>query len=270
MYTSYYGMCCNPFLKSESIKNELKSKDLNETINRFKFLTDVKGIGLFIGESGLGKTYAVRCFINSLNKNLFKVIYISVSPNMKLFDFLKVISDELYLDIGSCYKSDIYNKIQNEIKRLVNKDRIKPIIIIDDAHFLTREIIYNFKIFYDFEMDSKDYITLILIGHPNIKTELSKKIYETINQRIIVNYTFNGLSRDEVKDYVKTRLKLANSNSDIFDDTALNCLYSCCRSSVRRLNTLILNSLMLGYQNKKSIIDSEIVINAKNEMDITQ
>lgn len=270
MYTSFYGLCCNPFLKDESIKYAFKSKDFTETINRFKFLIEIKGIGLFIGESGLGKTYTTRYFINSLNKNLFKVIYISVSPNMSTFDFLKTISDELCLDIGACYKTDIYNKIQNEIKRLVNQDRMRLIIIIDDAHFLTKEIIYNFKMLYDFEMDSKDYVTLILISHPKLKTELSKKIYETINQRIIVNYTFNGLSRDEVKDYVKTRLKLANSNSDIFDDTALNCLYSCCKSSIRRLNTLILNSLMLGYQNKKSIIDSEIVINAKNEMDITQ
>lgn len=269
MYKSFYAMSTNPFLKDESINYKYESNDFKETINRFNFLKEVKGIGLFIGESGLGKTYAVRYFINNLNKDLFKIIYINPSPKMSVFDFYKSISNKLGLDVGACYKNDICENIQKEIKRLVIQDRINPIVIIDDAHLLSREILNNFKILYDFDMDSKDYITLILLGHSELKVELSKKVHETIKQRIIANYTFKGLSREEVKEYVSTRLKIANSNNSIFDETALNSLYSCCKSSIRRLNMLVTNSLILGCQNKKPIIDSDIVMSAKNEMDIS-
>lgn len=268
MYTSFYGMSCNPFLKDESIKYNFISNDFNETINRFDFIKEVRGIGLFVGTSGFGKTYIARYFINTLNKDLYKAIYISVSHNMTVFDFFKMISDEFNLDTGSCYKMDLYKNIQAEIIRLIKKDKVWPIIIIDEAHLLSRDILFNLKLLYDFEMDSKDYVSLILIGHPSLKTELSKNVYETLKQRIIVNYEFQGLSREEVKDYVKTRLKLASSNEEIFSEEALNCLYSCCKSSVRILNTLIINCLMLGKQNKKTIIDEEIVINAKKEMDL--
>ena len=146
--------------------------------------------------------------------------------------------------------------------------KIQPIIILDDAHLLSREILFNLKLLYDFEMDSKDYVTLILIGYPSLKNELSKNIHETLNQRIIVNYEFKGLTRKEVKEYVRTRLEIANTNKEIFSEDALNALYSCCKSSPRRLNTLVLNSLMLGTQNKKVIIESETVMNAKGEMDL--
>lgn len=268
MYTSYYGMSCNPFLKDESIKYNFESNDFNETLSRFNFIKEVKGIGLFIGEAGLGKTYVTRYFINNLNPDLYKVIYISASNNMTVFDFFKVISDELNLDTGACYRIDLYKNIQNEIIRLVNKDKVNPIIIIDDAHLLSRDILFNFKVLYDFEMDSKDYVSLILIGYPNLKFELSKNIYETLSQRIIVNYKFNGLSREEVKAYVKSRLDIANANREIFSKEALNCLYSCCKSSIRRLNTLVINCLMLGMQNKEITIDEETVISAKKEMDL--
>lgn len=268
MYTSFYGMNNNPFTKEESSRHPFKSNDYNEAITRLNYLKEIKGIGVFCGTSGLGKTYTMRNFMDSLNKDLYKVIYINATINMTVFDFYKTITDALYLDIGACYRSDIYNNIQKEIINIVNKDKMDVIVIIDEAHFLSREILQCLKVFYDFEIDSKDYVSLVLVGYSELKDELSKKIHETLNQRIIVNYEFEGLSREEVKEYVKTRLELANTNRDIFEIDALNALYSCCKSSPRRLNTLVLNSLILGQQSKKHKIDSNIVMAAKGEMDL--
>ena len=268
MYTTYYGMCCNPFLKNESINYPFESTDYRQCINRFHYLKEIKGIGLFIGESGYGKTYVIRQFIKSLSKDLYKVIYISAQKDMSVFDFLKIISDNLGLDVGSCYRTDIYTNIQREIKRITLKDRMQIIIIIDDAHLLTRKILLNFKLFYDFDMDSMDYLALMLVGQPDIKQEISKNIHITLKQRIIVNYTFEGFEREEVKRYIKTRLNYANVKYELFEPEAYNALYSASKSSPRRLNTLIINSLMLGFQNNLKTINSDIVMNAKNEMDI--
>lgn len=268
MYTSFYGMSTNPFIKDESIKYKFESRDFRQSINRFNYLKEIKGIGLITGLPGYGKTYVARYFINELNPNLYKIIYISITNNMTVFDFFKILSDELHLDIGACYKNDIYTNIQNEFIRLVEHERVQPIVILDDAHLLTRDILSNFKLFYDFKMDSKDYVALMMIGNPTLKDELSKNIYETLKQRIIVNYTFKGFSRDEVKFYLESRLEIANSNKDIFEPEAINALYSCCKSSPRRLNALIINSLMLGFQDKLTKIDSTVIMNAKNEMDL--
>ena len=267
MYTTYYGMSCNPFLKSESMNFQFESNDFRQCINRFNYLKEIKGIGLFIGESGSGKTYVIRQFIHSLNKDLYKVIYISAQKNMSVFDFFKILSDRLGIDIGACYKSDIYINIQNEIKRLVLHDRIQPLIIIDDAHLLTREILLNFKVLYDFDMDSIDYLALYLVGHQDLKEEINKNIHIALKQRILINYTFEGFSREEVKNYILSRLKCANIEYELFTIEALNALYSASKSSPRRLNSLVINSLILGFQNNVKKIDTDIVMNAKNEID---
>ena len=268
MYTTYYGMCCNPFLKSESINYPFESIDYRQCINRFNYLKEIKGIGLFVGETGYGKTYVIRQFIESLNKDLYKVIYISAQKDMSVFDFFKILSDNLGLDVGACYKTDIYTNIQKEIKRITLKDRMQVIIIIDDAHLLTREILLNFKLLYDFDMDSIDYLAIMLVGQPDLKQEISKNIHIALKQRIIVSYTFEGLEREEVKRYITTRLNFANVKHELFEPEAYNALYSASKSSPRRLNTLIINSLMLGFQNNLKTINSDIVMNAKNEMDV--
>ena len=268
MYTSYYGMNFNPFIKEETYKYPLESEDYKETMSRLNYIKEIKGIGVFYGDNGLGKTYTIRNFINSLNKDLYKVIYINSSLNMSVFDFLNIIANELYLDTGACYKTEIISNIQKEIVRIVNNDKMSVVVIIDDAHLLSREILLNLKILYDFEMNSKDYVSLILVGQEEIKLELTKTIHTSFNQRINANYKFQGLNRNEVKEYVRTRLEIVNANKDIFEIEALNSLYSCSKSSLRRLNTLLTNCLIIGSQMNKPIIDNEIVMLAKGEMDL--
>lgn len=268
MYTSYYGMSCNPFIKDITTENKFESSDYRQLINRFNYLKEIKGLGVFIGPPGYGKTFAVRSFIDQLNHDLYKIVYISATSNMTVFDFFKELGKALNLDTGACYRTEMYGNIQKALKRLVEIDRVQPLIIIDDAHHLSRDILNLLKVLFDFDMDSRDYTSVILIGHSELKTELSKKIYESLNQRVIVNYSMKGLSREEVKDYVKTRFEIANVNNDIFKEDALSALYSCSKSSPRRLNTLILNCLMLGSQYKENNINSEIVMEAKGEMDL--
>lgn len=268
MYQSYYGMSCNPFIKEVDVKNPFESEDFKELMNRFHYLTEIKGIGVFTGNPGLGKTFALRCYASRLNIDLYKVIYISATKDMTVFDFFKEICNALNIDLGGCYKTELYHNIQKEIILLVEQEKRLPIIIIDDSQNLSRDILHQLKVLYEYEMDSKDYITLILVGKPEFKTELSKNIYDYLKQRIIVNYKLSGLSREEVKEYITSRLKIANVNHEIFSEDALNALYSCSKSSPRRLNTLILNCLLLGYQNEKTTIDSEIVMIAKGEMDL--
>lgn len=268
MYQSYYAMSCNPFLKGMDTEEPFLSQDYKELIHRFRYLTEIKGIGIFTGNPGLGKTYAVRAYAKSLNPDLYKVIYISITKNMNLFDFFKEIGDALHVDTGACYKTEVYRNIQKEIMLLVEQEKRHPVILIDDAHYLSREILLNLKILYEFEMDSKDYVTILLIGKPELKEELSKSVYDFLKQRILVNYKLVGFTREETKEYIQTRLSLANVNHELFSESAYNALYSCCKSSPRRLNTLILNCLLLGYQKEKKTIDSEIVMIAKGEMDL--
>lgn len=267
MYTSFYGMSSNPFLKETETKYAYKSEDYNQIISRLDYLKEIKGIGLFIGTPGLGKTFILRSFIDNLNKDLYKVIYISATKNT-VYDFFKMIASSLDIDAGVCYKTELYKKIQTEIIRLVKIERIQPIIIIDDAQNLSREILCEMKVLFDFEMDSKDYAMIALIGYPELKDELTKNVYNSLTQRIIVNYSMSGLSREETKEYLTTRLSIAGVDNEIFTSDALNSLYSCSKSSPRRLNTLVLNSLMIGSQKKSLKIDSSIVMAAKEEMDL--
>ena len=48
---------------------------------------------------------------------------------------------------------------------------------------------------------------------------------------------------------------------------SLNALYNASKGNPRRLNSLIINCLIIGYQNQKEIMDDSVVMMAKNEID---
>lgn len=269
MYLSYYGLESNLFNKEISSEVSYKSKDFKNVINRLNYLKEIKGIGLITGTPGLGKTYTLRCFVDSLNKDLYKVIYMSPT-NLSKFEFFSNVAKQLNINVGACYKDELYENIQKEIKRLYKEQRINVVVIVDDAQNLNPVIIKDLKILFDFQMDSRDYTTIILCGHEDLRRELSKIDYEAVKQRIVINYKFQGLEKEEIKEYISTRLELSKQNHEIFTETALNGLYNASKGNIRRLNSLVINSLMIGYQSEKEVIDDEIVMLAKNEIDFAE
>lgn len=268
-YLSYYGMEENLFTKSVATKKRYESKDYQNVMSRLNYLKEIKGIGLLIGSPGLGKTFTLRCFTENLNRDLYKVLYIS-PINLGKFEFFANIARQLNIDPGPCYKDQLYHNIQFEIKRLVTEQRIQVIIIIDDAQNLQESIMSNLKILFDYQMDSKDYVTLILCGSEDFRKTISKVEYESLQQRIVVNYKFNGLERKEVKEYILSKLEASKQKANLFTVPALNGLSNASKGNPRRLNSLVLNCFIIGYQNKKEKIDEEIVRMAKEELDFME
>ena len=62
MIETYFGMKCNPFRKGFEQKNKYEFADFKEMQGRLGYLQKVRGIGLFTGSPGFGKTYSIKYF----------------------------------------------------------------------------------------------------------------------------------------------------------------------------------------------------------------
>ena len=97
MYKTYWGMAVNPFSKELKVSDAFHSQDYLEGKKRYEYLKNVKGIGLFTGLSGTGKTFSQRCFVDSLNPSLYKIVYITMTT-VSSADFYKTIAQDLGLE----------------------------------------------------------------------------------------------------------------------------------------------------------------------------
>lgn len=266
MFKLFYGMSLNPFDKGIKEKDAYISKDLKEMISRLEYLNETRGIGLFTASPGGGKTFALRCFTKKLNPNLTKVIYLCLTT-VTTTEFYRQLCVSLGLEPCS-RKADMFKNIKDYMESISNDKRIHYILVWDEAQYLSNDILKDLKMLMNFSMDSKDCFSLVLIGQPILNNILEKQIHEALKQRIVINYDFEGLSEEDAKEYVNSRISLAGASSTILDDNAILAAYGSCGGSVRRLNMILTKALIIGAQHEKASIDTDIIMAAANEMSL--
>ena len=96
----YYGLEFNPFEKGQP-DIPVDTSDYREAMGRLDYLKGVRGIGLFTGRSGTGKSFIMKKFSETLNPGLYKVIYMPMST-LSTIEFYRELSHQLRLEI--CHK----------------------------------------------------------------------------------------------------------------------------------------------------------------------
>lgn len=266
MYKTYWGMEFNPFDKEQKGSDYYHGYDFEEVSKRLEHLKNVKGIGLFMGSSGVGKTCAIRNFVECLNKNLYQVIYIQLTT-VGVNDFYRDLSISLGLD--PCYrKIDNFKQIQNRISALYREQRVTPVFWIDEAQYLHHSILSDLKMLMNFEMDSRNYAIMILSGLPSISSTLSMRIHEALNQRIVIHYSFQGIMPTQVREYISSRLELCGVNRSILEEAVYEVIGSYSNGSIRKLDNLVHKALMIGCSKNAKMLDRETIMEAINEAEL--
>ena len=261
---AYYSMKSNPFQKDSNVTLDLI--DFKEMTYRLNYLKDTKGIGLFTGVSGSGKTYTLKQFADALNPQLYKVCYLSMS-NLTTMDFYRALCIELNLETES-RKINMFHNIRERISGLYEKQGVTPVIILDEAQHLKSEVLQDLIMLLNFDMDTINKCVVVLTGLPSLNTTLSRAVMEPLRQRIVSNYQIVGIEPQEIAMYIGKKLASVGRNDPLFTDSAINALTSNCQGSIRRLNLLITHSLNIGILKKLQTLGEDIVFEATQEMSI--
>lgn len=266
MFKQYYGMSTNPFDKELLTKHAYITNDMKAMQGRLDYLNAHPGIGLFTAASGQGKTFSLRYFAEKLNPNLTKFYYISLST-VSTIQFYKQLCSVLGVE-SAINKTTMFRNIQNYFENMCINKRIHCILCLDEAQYLNNDILRDLKMLCNFSMDSKNCFSLILLGQPTLINILMRQPNESLRQRITVNYQFNGLTEAEAVDYIKNRLELCGTTGRIIDDNAALAAYESCNNSIRKLNLILTKALIIGAQNDKRHIDTDIILAAINDVEL--
>lgn len=264
-YVSRFGLEFNPFIKN-SKEVLVNTSNYKEIKFRLDYLLQTKGFGLITGEPGLGKTTSIRNWANSLNSSAYKVVYIPLATLNVSESYRQLASG---LNVTPHFrKSDNFKEIQEGIKRYALDKKITPVIIFDEANYLSPATLNDLKILFNFDMDSKDLAIIILAGLPVINNSLNNRANEPLKQRIITSYELEFLNEEESKKYIETKLKSARGTIDIFESGALQAIVSYSKGNPRLLSKLCNEVLLVGNNKNKNVIDEDIVMMAVNEIEL--
>jgi general secretion pathway protein A len=263
MYKTYYSLAKTPFSKDLRPEQAFQSTNYLEALNGLAYLQKTKGIGLLIGDPGVGKTFTLRSFTESLNPALYHVVYFPLSTG-GVMDFYRGLAYGLGEE-PKHRKVDLFRQIQQGIERMSSEQKITPVFILDEMHMAKDAFLNDLAILFNFQMDSTNPFILILAGLPHLKTRLNLNHHRPLSQRIIMRYHMQALTKEDTCAYIDHHLKLAGAKMPIFTQPALEAIALRSQGWPRVINTLTINCLLYGSQLKKEQIDEDIVRMAAEE-----
>lgn len=266
MFRSFYGLTFNPFDKSIPENHAFNSRDHQQMLSRLDYLKNVRGIGLFTAPPGMGKTYALRCFAKNLNPNLFQMSYVCLST-VSVSEFYHQFCSELGLDY-SFKKTVMFRNIQERLLHLFKEKHKTFILAIDESQYLNTSILRDIKMLMNNNFDSLDCFALILIGQPYLGSILEKPVHEALKQRIVVHYSYEGLSSDEAKDYIYSRIEAAGGSRTIIEEAAVHAVAGFCQGTPRIINSVMTDALIMGSQMQVPTINTEVILSASNNLSL--
>ena len=209
------------------------------------------------GDSGCGKTTAIRHFMSGLDPCRTAAFYVSESnltPRNFYFDVLNQLGVKPHF-----YRGDAKRQLMKEILVLSANHKL-PVIIIDEAHLCDMEMLTEIRFLLNFNMDAHSPMALILVGQSELRDILKKQVYEAISQRIDLRCFIPPLDRSQTAEYIAAHLSYAAAScSNIFTDAAIAAIFDFSAGLPRKINRLASLCLMHAAQSNKRFVDDHMV-----------
>lgn len=157
------------------------------------------------------------------------------------------------------YRGDAKRQLHREVELMRGIQRLQPVVIVDEAHLLDKEMLEEVRFLLNFKMDAQSPMALILVGQSELWEKLKLQSYAAIRQRVDLQCKLPHLDRSQVGEYVKRHLAYAGAEHDIFSDNAVDEIYRYSSGAARLVNKVCTHSLLYGAQNGKRIIDDHMV-----------
>lgn len=247
-----YGFDHTPFTKSIATENLYPSRGHQEVQGRLTFALQERFPALITGDVGTGKSTALRAFADSLDRNLYRVVYLS-NPSLTTPSLYRQILVGLQVEPAFGFRR-LLPQFHATVTDLARKGRY-VLLIVDEAHLLPGELFDQLRFLLNQKMDSASSVTLVLLGQPDLAHKLRFAPYEALYQRIAIRYQISPFDLEETAGYIKHHLRVAGFQGSLFSDGFVQGIYDHSKGVARRINNLCRSALLLGASEDKQVLD---------------
>ncbi len=243
MIREHFGLTHLPLGKATPVLWD--DGQLSELKKRFQWLLDSPGLGLLTGEAGVGKTAALRALTQGLNPHRYQVIYLAETDFGRL-DLYRALA--LALGLEPAYRrAQLWRDIKARITELVDTKHVLPLWVLDEAQNLPKDFFRDFPAFLNFAFDSRDLMTVWLVGHPILAQTLERAPYAALASRLQVRVQIKAITeRARFAELIGHALKQAGCTHTLLSDSGLELLRLASQGRPRTAGLILKTAMQLA------------------------
>jgi general secretion pathway protein A len=258
MYLSFYGFKEKPFNATPDPRFLYMSPAHRDALAQLVYATrERKGFTVLTGAIGTGKT----TLLHALRQRLDGQTAVSFVVNSSL-DFDGIL-DCILDDFGIAKDMDSRSRRLLVLKSfLLERDRLNQstIVLLDEAHNLDAVTLERVRLLSNFETPNTKLLQIVLVGQPELRAVLQLPELRQLKQRIELRCEIPPLTRQEAREYIRTRLRVAGARDlSMFNDAAIERIAEYSKGIPRVINLVCDHGLLFGYADQKRRVDRQIV-----------
>jgi len=263
MYLMHFGLK-HPVLGKDN--GELYDDGALATLKeRFQWLLSTPGIGVLTGPPGVGKTVALRHLTHGINPHRYLVIYLAETDFGRL-DIYRSLAIGLGIDPPH-RRAPLWREIKARVLDLADNKNILPVWIVDESQNLPNEFFRDFPAFMNFAFDSRDPLTVWLVGHPCVAHTLQRAPYAALASRIQVQLQLRPIGeRERFTPFIQHAFRIAGAQHTLMSDSGLELLRQASLGMPRQAGQILQMALQMAAAKKLNHLPDEIVQQAIVEL----
>ena len=247
---TFFGFSRLPFGKHLQAADTFPSSAHQEALSRLAFGVADEDLLLLTGPIGCGKSVALAAFVNELDGNRYRPLYLR-GGGLSAAQLFKAILEELKIDppFFAGQARQLFFKTIPELAK-------KPVVIIDDAQDLAAAALTAIKGMVNFAFDTSNSITFVLAGQPELRELLRYAPFASLRQRIRISYHMPPMALEETCRYIDHHTARCGRPTPIFADDAKADIHRHAGGVPRLVNTVCYRSILHAVSNDLRIVDS--------------
>ncbi len=195
MYLNFYNLKKEPFHITPDPEFLYLSPSHKEALGSIIYgIEQKKGFVVIIGAVGVGKTTILRSYLDSVDKQHLKIIYI-FNAKLTFEELVKMIYQELGIEIKT---NDIFDMVNNLYRVLIDEytKGNSVVVVIDEAQNVPLDTLESLRMLSNLETPKDKLLQIVLVGQPEFAMRLNIDKLSQLKQRIAIRSTILPLSKN--------------------------------------------------------------------------
>jgi MSHA biogenesis protein MshM len=259
MYRKRFDLIGHPLPKDAQGKTFFDQAPGYDRLRRaFARLLDEPGLGVLTSEAGVGKTTALRHLCRELPQPDTLVVYLcdsAVSP----LDLYRTLAAELGLR-PSHRRGQLWTDLKKALVHLVDERHVAPVVILDEAQHLSDRFLLDLSGFLNFAFDSRDLLTLWLVGLPALRRTLQMRQHAPLAIRVAAHVHLEPFAdREAFAALLQHGLEAAGATQKLLSDPARELLFRASRGVPRVASKLLRAALRTAHEADQNFVDEHVL-----------
>lgn len=252
-----YGLKWNPFTPELPAEALWATPRIEDFAWRVENLVADGGFALITGDSGTGKSVALRIVAERLGRLRDVTVGMLTRPQSRMADFYRELGEAFGVQLSPHNRWAGFKVLRERWKAHMESSLLRPVLIIDEAQQMKPDVLSELRLLASAPFDCTSYLTVVLCGDQRLGLLFRQDELVPLAGRIRTRLVMDYASREQLRELLIHALTQAG-NRKLMTDTLMDTLVEHAAGNCRTLMTMGGELLMAGVAQEGAQLDEKL------------